>query len=107
MSTNPSVFCEFSLFFQGKTHQPECTAVAATRLRMQMRIPTRHENSLANFGQQVSNKKLRIKRCESIALAIAKTDAVDGVDRGEALANFERDDHTVPKSVSKTAKKCE
>ena len=44
----------------------ECTAVAAIRLRMRMRILTRPENSLANFGHQVPKKKLRIKRCEGI-----------------------------------------
>ena len=44
----------------------ECTAVAAIRLRMRMRILTRPENSLANFGRQISKRKLRIKRCEGI-----------------------------------------
>ena len=40
----------------------ECTAVAAIRLRMRMRILTRPENSLANFRHQISNKKLRMRR---------------------------------------------
>ena len=44
----------------------ECTAVAAMRLRMRMRILTRPENSLANFGHQLSIIKLRIGRCEGI-----------------------------------------
>ena len=43
---------------------PECTAVAAIRLRMQMRILMRPENSLANCGHQISHKKLRIERCQ-------------------------------------------
>ena len=46
--------------------RPECTAVAAIRLRMRMRILTRPRNSLANFWLQISNKKLRIRRCEGI-----------------------------------------
>ena len=48
--------------------KPECTAVAAMRLRMRMRmrILTRPRNSLANFRHQISNKKLRIRRCEGI-----------------------------------------
>ena len=41
----------------------ECTVVAAIQLRMRMRILTRPDNSLANFGHQISNKKLRIE-CE-------------------------------------------
>ena len=45
---------------------PECTAVAAMQLRMRMRILTRPENSLANFGRQISKGKLRIKRCQLI-----------------------------------------
>ena len=46
--------------------QAECAAVAAIRLRMRMRLLTRPENSLANFGHQILRKKLRITRCESI-----------------------------------------
>ena len=49
----------------------ECTAVAAIRLRMGMRILTRPENSLANFSHQISEKKLRIRRCEGIRNANA------------------------------------
>ena len=46
---------------------PDGTTVAAIWLRMlRMRILTRPEDSLANFGRQISNKKLRIKRCEEI-----------------------------------------
>ena len=44
----------------------ECTAVAAIRLRMRMRIMTHPENSLANLRHQISNEKLRIRRCEGI-----------------------------------------
>ena len=44
----------------------ERTAVAAMQLRMRMRILTRPENLLANFGLQISDKKLRIQRCELI-----------------------------------------
>ena len=49
-------------------HPPplERTAVAAIWLRMQKRILTRPENSLANSSHEISNKKLRIKRCEGI-----------------------------------------
>ena len=43
---------------------PECTAVAAIRLRMRMRILTHPENSLA--ASEISEKKLRIKRYELI-----------------------------------------
>ena len=59
--------CYFS-WFRKRTHKlfcpvtrAECTAVAAIQLRMQMWILTRPENSLANFGHQISNKKLRIE----------------------------------------------
>ena len=38
----------------------ECTAVAAMRLRMRMRMPTRLENSLANFGHQISTKSCEL-----------------------------------------------
>ena len=38
----------------------QCTAVAAIRLRMRMRILTCPENSLANFGHEISKGKLRI-----------------------------------------------
>ena len=48
------------------TLESECTAVAAIQLRMRMRILTRPENSLANFKDQTSKKKLRIRRCEGI-----------------------------------------
>ena len=48
------------------TFATECTAVAAIRLRMRMRILTRPENSLANCGNQVPKKKLRIQRCEGV-----------------------------------------
>ena len=44
----------------------ECTAVAAIQLRMRMQILTRSENSQANFSHQISNQKLRIRRCEGI-----------------------------------------
>ena len=49
----------------------ECTAVAAIQLRMRMRILTRSDNSLATFGRQISNEKLRMKRCEGIRCANA------------------------------------
>ena len=59
-----------NIFFRGRNahqgYEPECTAVAATWLRMRMRILTRPENSLANFRHQISNKKLRIRCCEGI-----------------------------------------
>ena len=45
---------------------PECTAVAAVQLRMRMRILARPKLSLANFSHPISNKKLRIHRCEGI-----------------------------------------
>ena len=45
---------------------PECTAIAAIRLRMRMRILTRPDNALVYLSHQISNKKLRIKRCEGI-----------------------------------------
>ena len=44
----------------------ECTAVAAIQLRLRMRILTCPENSLANFSDQIPNKKLQIKCCEGI-----------------------------------------
>ena len=45
----------------------EYAAVAcAIQLRMRMRILTRPENSLANFGHQFWNNKLRSKCCEGI-----------------------------------------
>ena len=49
----------------GNYFQAECTAVAAIQLRM--RILTRPKNKLlANFRHQISNKRLRIQRCEGI-----------------------------------------
>ena len=48
--------------------ESECSAIAAIRLRMRMRILTRPENSLANFRREISNKKLRIWRCEFFPL---------------------------------------
>ena len=51
-----------------KVSIPECIAVAAMQLRMRMRILTGPEkfNSLAYSSHQISNKKLRIMRCEGI-----------------------------------------
>ena len=57
----------FSLLFPKKKRKgTERTAVVAIQLRMRMRILTRPENSLVNFNHQITNKKLRIKRCEGI-----------------------------------------
>ena len=62
------LFQHSDLLVTSKIAQSDRTAVAAIHLQMRMRILTRPENSLAKFNHQISNKKLRIKRCEGIRL---------------------------------------